>query len=225
MKCHLVTFVLSLFAICISASAQTPPDRANDQGQTLSPTQISPPRAVGNPHLCNGYFSGPEPATGISGSTTLRFHITPQGTVADIEIGKSSGNETLDSAAVSCVSSWRYEPVSQNGKPVEVAWAAVVQWQRGQGPRPFTERYPELRAQCLRAFPVTADQAVTGSGITELFIQISGGVAHGKVARSSGNAILDQHAIACVKTWDVSNMAGTLPPFEIQWKAAAPVGK
>jgi TonB family protein len=225
MKCFLVTFVLSLFATCISASAETQPDRTSDQGQAVSPTQISPPRAIGNPHICNEYYPGPEPATGLLGSTILRFHITSQGTVADIGIDKSSGNGTLDSAAVSCVSSWRYEPASQNGKPVEVAWAAGVQWQRGQGPRPFTERYPELRAQCLRAFPATADQVVTGSGITELFIQISGGVVHGKVVRSSGNAVLDQHAVACVKTWDVSNMAGTLPPFEIQWKDAAPVGK
>lgn len=215
MKFFIIVFVLWSFMTCISAIAETKP--ITDQDKTASSVQPFRPRAIGKPHTCNAYRSDDLPE-GFRGATTLRFHITPKGTVTDITIEKSSGYEALDNAAIACVSTWQYEPIVQNGEPVEVSWVAETEWHRGQGPAPIVEQYSELRAQCLRLFPVTADQAITGSGITELALWISGGVIHGKIARSSGNAVLDQHAIACVKSWDVSNMAGALPPFEVQWR-------
>jgi len=188
--------------------------------QTPSSPQaaVIPPRPLGPPHACDAF--NPEGETAGRPPATVQFRITKEGTVADPVIGKSSGNETLDQAAISCMLTWKYEPARRNGEAVDFPWTAVAQWRVRDGVAPFVDRYPALREQCLRAFPLAADEAVPGPGITELLIRVGNGAVHGKIVRSSGNAKRDRNAIACVKSWDVSNLGGLLPPFEVDWRKA-----
>lgn len=64
--------------------------------------------------------SYPESArrAGISGTTVVGMTVTTDGSVSSAWVESSSGNSTLDSAAVSAVYSWRFVPAKQNGTPV-----------------------------------------------------------------------------------------------------------
>lgn len=64
--------------------------------------------------------SYPESArrAGISGTTVVGMTVSTDGSVSSAWVESSSGNSTLDSAAVSAVYSWRFVPAKQNGTPV-----------------------------------------------------------------------------------------------------------
>lgn len=64
--------------------------------------------------------SYPESArrAGISGTTMVGMTVSTDGSVSSAWVESSSGNSTLDSAAVSAVYSWRFVPAKQNGTPV-----------------------------------------------------------------------------------------------------------
>ena len=61
------------------------------------------------------------------GVVGIRFQISTEGTVSEVEIKKSSGSERLDDAAVTMVKRrWKYKPATQDGKPVAVWQEANV---------------------------------------------------------------------------------------------------
>lgn len=64
--------------------------------------------------------SYPESArrAGISGTTVVGMTVSTDGSVSSAWVESSSGNSTLDSAAVSAVYNWRFVPAKQNGTPV-----------------------------------------------------------------------------------------------------------
>lgn len=72
------------------------------------------------------YLNNPKPPyPGLSkklkeqGTVQLRALINPDGSVAKLELLKSSGYERLDSSAFNTVkNSWKFEPARQNGQPV-----------------------------------------------------------------------------------------------------------
>jgi len=101
---------------------------------SIPPTGTAAGRLAGLPHTCGNYPRA-EWAQGIEGSTTLHFHIMVDGSVSDITVAQSSGNDHLDEAAVQCARHWSYRPALQNGAPVEVGWMATVTW-RKLGPPP-----------------------------------------------------------------------------------------
>lgn len=58
-------------------------------------------------------------SAGISGTTVVGFIIEADGSVSSAWVEQSSGNSSLDSAAVQSVQSWRFVPARQNGIPVQ----------------------------------------------------------------------------------------------------------
>lgn len=70
-------------------------------------------------------LSAPAPAypesarrAGISGTTVVGMTVSTDGSVSSAWVESSSGNSTLDSAAVAAVYNWRFVPAKQNGTPV-----------------------------------------------------------------------------------------------------------
>ena len=54
----------------------------------------------------------------LQGTVLLRFRITPEGRVAQLELLSSSGHPILDAAAVRAVRAWRFIPARRAGLPV-----------------------------------------------------------------------------------------------------------
>ncbi|MGH7540484.1 MAG: energy transducer TonB [Gemmatimonadota bacterium] len=59
---------------------------------------------------------------GVGGETTLKIHIATTGWVDTVRIARSSGDASLDSAAVAGARLLRYRPARQGDEPVAV-WA------------------------------------------------------------------------------------------------------
>jgi protein TonB len=59
---------------------------------------------------CRSYATvTPEILSGIRGETNVTFSIMPDGTSAEAEVTRSSGNDTLDQAALACIGKMRFD--------------------------------------------------------------------------------------------------------------------
>jgi TonB family protein len=70
-------------------------------------------------------------------------------------------------------------------------------------------------------YPVPALQAAAGGSTTVAFkITTAGSVADGSVKVSSGNADLDNAAVACTKSWQYKPAMQNGAPVEVPWQVA-----
>ena len=91
----------------------------------LAPPPPTPPRVA-------DYLNNPRPPypslsrrLGEQGTVRLNILVNPDGSVARLELLKSSGHPRLDTSAIETVqSSWKFEPARQGGNPV-AAWVIV----------------------------------------------------------------------------------------------------
>ena len=89
------------------------------------PPAPTPPRPA-------DYLANPKPSypslsrrLGEEGTVRLNILVNPDGSVARLELLKSSGHPRLDRSAMETVrSSWKFEPARQGGRPV-TAWVIV----------------------------------------------------------------------------------------------------
>lgn len=94
-----------------------------------APAQPEPPPT---PPRAAAYLSNPEPSypalsrrLGEEGIVRLDILVNPDGTVARLELARSSGFPRLDRSAMATVqASWKFEPARRDGKPV-AAWVTV----------------------------------------------------------------------------------------------------
>lgn len=94
----------------------------------------APPAPVGpsTPPRPADYLINPKPPypalsrrLGEEGTVRLNILVNPDGSVARLELAKSSGFARLDQSAMDTVrSSWKFEPARQGGKPLQ-AWVIV----------------------------------------------------------------------------------------------------
>ncbi len=61
---------------------------------------------------------------GIEGTVRVRALVGEDGRVVQALVAKTSGDDSLDEAAVEAVNEWRFEPARRDGVPVR-AWASV----------------------------------------------------------------------------------------------------
>ena len=61
---------------------------------------------------------------GIEGTVRIRALVGEDGRVVQALVARTSGDESLDEAAVEAVNEWRFEPARRDGVPVR-AWASV----------------------------------------------------------------------------------------------------
>ena len=107
------------------ALPSTAPARVEAPKTAPSPAPPTPPRPA-------DYLANPKPSypslsrrLGEEGTVRLNILVNPDGSVARLELAKSSGYPRLDRSAIDTVqSSWKFEPARQGGMPV-AAWVIV----------------------------------------------------------------------------------------------------
>jgi TonB family protein len=82
--------------------------------------------SLGVPHDCTAWYPPEAVKKKISGSVMVQFAVTTEGAVKDPQVVRSSGNDDLDGAALSCVLTWQYIPAKQNDQPVAATLRAIV---------------------------------------------------------------------------------------------------
>lgn len=102
-----------------------PPAPLAEAPKPAPPTLPTPPRSA-------GYLNNPKPPypllskrLGEEGTVRLNVLVNPDGSVARLELERSSGYPRLDRSAMETVqASWKFEPARQGGRPV-AAWVIV----------------------------------------------------------------------------------------------------
>ena len=99
---------------------------------SMDAPKTAPSAAPPTPPRPADYLANPKPSypslsrrRGEEGTVRLNILVNPDGSVARLELVKSSGHPRLDRAAIDTVqSSWKFEPARQGGMPV-AAWVIV----------------------------------------------------------------------------------------------------
>jgi TonB family protein len=71
----------------------------------------------------------------VSGAVLMRVTITSEGLPADIRIVRKLGHG-LDEKAVEALSQWRFDPATEDGKPVEVSANVEMNFRLTDNPPP-----------------------------------------------------------------------------------------
>ncbi len=132
--------------------------------------------------------------------------ITAEGSVANPVIAESSGNTDLDQASLACVLTWKYWPAKENGKAVPVSGSLHVAWKLPD------LAFAEPRRDCFTFYGVPADYPSHAVSTAIKFDVVENAVTNVAVEKSSGNAVLDSYAVACVQSWRYAGTGRTGTP-------------
>jgi TonB family protein len=146
----------------------------------------------------------------LRGETKLSYRIAADGSVHEIAVAASSGNEELDNAAATCAGTWRYGLVNDS-RPADMPWQTNIAW------------FPPRPHFC-------PGKGVDANGVTGLAFTISsdGHVTDAKVVRPSGSAALDEAALRCATQWrykaavDNGKRVSVSWDVDVQWGALSP---
>ncbi|MCL5060438.1 MAG: energy transducer TonB [Candidatus Thermoplasmatota archaeon] len=100
-----------------------PPAPATEAPEPAPPS--TPPRPAGYLNNPNPPYPALSRRLGEEGTVRLSILVNPDGSVARLELARSSGHPRLDRSAMETVqSSWKFEPARRGGRPV-AAWVIV----------------------------------------------------------------------------------------------------
>ena len=108
---------------------------APQQPAPLAASAATPSPAVQPPSSDADYLQNPQPRypdtskrLNEQGTSTIRVLIGADGLAQQAEIGKSSGFDRLDRAALATVMRWRYVPGKRNGVPDAMWFSVPIVW-------------------------------------------------------------------------------------------------
>ncbi|MGH6873003.1 MAG: TonB family protein [Rhizomicrobium sp.] len=207
-----LTITLMLLAPPFAAQAQgNAPAAPNSNAITNAPARQQPvpapdltaPAGIGLPHVCwqDMFYPLLEIRLGIQGSVDLSYVVTADGSTKDLAVAKTSGDDELDQAALSCVAAFRYRPAMKNGVAIDFPWKSRVIWKISDTTTPL----PVLSAASPRSCPLErqdSSRAAPPYPVTLIVKTGSDGTVTGEdIAESSGDDIFDNYVLDCVKHW------------------------
>jgi protein TonB len=99
--------------------ADAAPAGANDQQQASESAEMVAVSSLTRTKYAAPKYPRNAERRNLSGWVDVVFVVTRDGTVANIEIRDSEPDDTFVNAAISAVEKWEFEPVIENGVPVE----------------------------------------------------------------------------------------------------------
>ena len=199
--------VLVMLTAVFVQKAETPPTAVPAPSNQTHSTARGP---------CDAWYSASAEQTGIQGTTILRVHQLQDGTVQDSAVAQSSGNADLDQAAISCLSTARLRPITQNGAPIDATWERAVVWRHGGPSSVIVPRLPSVPVKCPSPmFFIRGTVSVKVS----FEIDTDGVPQDAKVIQSSGDTNLDRVSLQCiVPTFRYSGATQEGKPVSIDWE-------
>ncbi len=94
-----------------------PPDARISLPQGTANQFSLPPRALGLPHNCAGFYPAKSLRAGQGGQILVGYDVAIDGSFVNIHVAKTGGTPELDDAALACVSTWRSTPAIIDGVP------------------------------------------------------------------------------------------------------------
>jgi protein TonB len=90
----------------------------------------APVQIAGGGAVCqNSYYPPIAIRLNQTGTSVVTVHIGSDGSVSNVDVSESSGHDSLDQAAIKCITSrWRFKPALQNGAPVATSKQYAIKW-------------------------------------------------------------------------------------------------
>jgi protein TonB len=112
--------------ITVQSKVATPPPPK----VVAAPAISSPVLEAGGAGKCEtSYYPPIAVRLNQTGTTTVNVRISADGSVEGVTVTNSSGHDSLDQAAVRCITgAWHYKPAIQNGQPVATTKAYAIVW-------------------------------------------------------------------------------------------------
>ncbi|HEX3808155.1 MAG TPA: TonB family protein [Rhizomicrobium sp.] len=197
----------------MAAWAQSTP-ASNPTGQGAAPNRT-----------CATFYNGPVvDFSKIDGTTSVT--VTPaDGDAPNVEVTKSSGDSSLDTAAINCALSMGLN-FKVGGRPLEVHSEVKIPWKDFlQTPAVQTASAPAATGNphvCGHDLYPPAALAAGEQGVVGLAFRIgqNGSPKGITVSSSSGYSDLDQAAVTCAAQWKYTPSIQNGQPAEIDWKAS-----
>jgi len=186
--------------------------------QPAPPPPVPMPASIGAPHICTNDYPPEAVAAHAEGVTILGFIITESGRTDTVKVVRSSGNDALDAAAVTCAGRWLYRPAMQNGKPVAVPWKAEVRWALHVEDAIYAPIPIAAPHDCSSFAP--AGVAIPPGAVTtvQFHVTADGKVTNVAVVATSGNRELDRAALHCAAEWTYHPARMGDQPVEVSWR-------
>ena len=174
------------------------------------------------------------------GNTTINYTVGTDGGVSQIVVAKPSGDDALDEAAKTCVSSFKFRPVpAANAVSAQATWSYIehgvssVQWAFTGTITASMEANRKLRADveiCLKKAAGRPEFASGLGGTTMILVRYVRGTIKGvSVLQTSGNDGLDRFAADCFRA-DAADSVHTdddrrsgLGTFPVIWRQILPL--
>lgn len=84
-----------------------------------SAATLEPSRAIGDTHNCTAAYPEEAARNYEEGNVTVQYDVDATGAIGNVSVAASSGNPSLDQAAVTCVATaWKNTPATSDGEPV-----------------------------------------------------------------------------------------------------------
>lgn len=215
--------------LAIASMLMAQPARADPPAGTVpTSSPANTPATLASQHLpvpppppdCSKYLP---PGTAIPAQidpTIFSFRITTDGVMHDIALVKSSGNDALDKAALTCANGSKIGPMQLAGVPAELNWVRGYFWNRWP-PRYFwgvtTSGGSESCDQ--KQYPHgDIRKGIQGSAVISFRISADGSATNVQLLQSTGAADLDQISINCVTAWRFYPVTKNSKPVEIDQK-------
>src|ERR1700678_4050619 len=95
------------------------------------PAGISAPALISGGAKCQtSYYPPIAVRLNQEGTTTVNVHVGADGSVSGVDIATSSGHDSLDQAAIKCISAaWKFKPAQENGAAVATSKQYNIKWQ------------------------------------------------------------------------------------------------
>ena len=170
----------------------------------------------------------PSPVSGarVNGATDVTYSVVPSGRVVDVAILNSSVSTELNDAAIKCLTSWNVIPGGDAAGASVGPHRAIFIWETlgsdaVRFPQKTVGQFELVPAGCTHWYPNAARRdGEQGTTIMQFEIQPDGNVLGARVFQSSGNADLDNAAVACVKFFHYRPAIQNGKPVVVTWKAA-----
>lgn len=152
------------------------------------------------------------------GNSEYSYTVAPDGTLHDVKVVRPSSNAQLDAAGAACIAHWR--------TTADSAWQgmiarkeAIIYWDV-YAAKPVGRSSAGRPHSCAGFYP-EEEKAAGSSGTTTVGFRIleNGHIADQHIVGSSGNANLDNAALACVKDWRYLPAMKDGKPVAVDWRA------
>lgn len=218
-----LTALLSLAAgLLLSLRAAADPSATPSSTSDPQPIAVAdqvPRDQSGRPLACDRFLPAGAFRPADDRGTLVSVRVTAEGNLRDATLFKSSGDDILDRAALSCAPAFHVH-VTQNGKPVEVVWIVGVYWHASWS----TFRVPMQMGwgQCgAAAYGVAVARQYPNAKLSYR-IDAHGTVSGVSLDASSGNEALDRTAVECASSWVYFPAEQSGRAVAIEWHADFP---